>query len=187
MTVEEIFKSLSHRMLDGIMLHSDMVDYYRFLSLKGYAKCHEYRMIDESKAYRKLRMHYLNQHDRLIRDEDVPRTSAIPDGWYSHTRQDVDTATIKNGVKDGLTKWVTHETGTLELYEDMAKELRDMGETEDALFVEGMVCAVAKELAHAKKYHLNKEHIGYDLPTIVGEQECVCEKYKHKIKEKYSV
>ena len=41
MTVEEIFETLSRRMLDGIMLHSDMVDYYRFISLNGYAKCHE--------------------------------------------------------------------------------------------------------------------------------------------------
>lgn len=186
MTVEEIFKRLSHRMLDGIMLHSDMVDYYRFLSLKGYAKCHEYRMIDESKAYRRLREHYLDQFDMLIQDDEVPRNPTIPGSWYSHKRQDVDAPTTKAAVRDGITAWVNHEIETKELYEDMAKELRELGEIESALFVEELVSGVSHELAKAKKYHLNKEHIGYDLPTIYGEQKCVCEKYQTRIREKYS-
>ena len=187
MTVEEIFKTLSHRMLDGIMLHSDMVDYYRFVSLHGYAKCHEYRMIDESKAYRKLRKHYLDHYDKLIRDEELPRNSAIPVGWYDHVRQDVDTATVKKAVKDGLEKWVGHETETLRIYQDMVKELKELGEISSSLYVEELVKAVSHELAKAKKYHLCKAHTDYDITLITEEQKKVCDKYCNKIREKYSV
>ena len=185
MTVEQIYKTISQRVLSGIMFHSDMIDYYRFLSLDGYAKCHEYRMIDESKAYRKLREKYLHIYDKLIKDDDIPRDSVIPDGWYSHVRQDVNVATIKEAVGDALLVWVEHETDTKKVYEEMATNLRDMGELDSALFVEELVCDVSKELARAKKYHLNKKHIEFDLPTIVSEQKCVCNKYKDKIREKY--
>ena len=185
MTTEQIYKQLSHRMLTGIMLHSDLVDYYKFLSLDGYAKCHEYRMIAESRAYRELRGKYLHLHDRLIRDDDFPRDLVIPDAWYSHVRQDVDVATLKEAVRDGLAAWIEHETDTKKLYEDMVRELRDRGEIDSALYVEELVCDVSKELAKAKKYHLRKEHIEYDLPTIMGEQKRLHEKYECKIHECY--
>ena len=186
MTVEEIFESISNRMLDGIMLHSDMVDYYRFIALNGYAKCHEMHMISESKAFRKLRKHYLDNHDKLIRDEEIPRESVIPDSWYSHVRQDVDTASVRKAVKDGLEKWVSHETETKRLYEEMAKELRDLGEVKSAIYVEELVCDVSKELAKAKKYHLRKKHSDYDITEIMSEQKHCHEKYSEKIKERYS-
>lgn len=185
MTVDEIFESISRRMLDGIMLHSDMVDYYRFVSLDGYAKCHELHMIMESKSYRKLRKHYLNCYDKLIHDEEIPRESVIPEGWYKHTRQDVDAATVKSAVKDGLEKWVEHETETKRFYEEMAKELRELGEIKSALYVEELVCDVSRELAKAKKYHLNKMHSDYNVASIIAEQKQTCEKYKAKIREKY--
>ena len=181
MTVEEIFKQLSHRMLSGIMLHSDMVNYYRFLSLDGYAKCHEYRMIEESKGYRKLHKHYLEQYDKLLPEGEVSKGSEIPSEWYSHVRQDVDEGTIKSSVKDGLNKWIKHEEETKKVYEDMAIELRQLGHIKSAIYVEDLVCKVAKELKHAKKYQLNKQIIGYDAQTIEEEQREKFEHYESKI------
>ena len=185
MTTEQIYKTLSQRMLSGIMLHSDMVDYYKFLSLDGYAKFHEYRMIDESKAYRKLRKNYLHNYDKLIKDVELPRDSVIPDGWYAHVRQDVNVATLKEAIGDGLSAWIDHETETKKVYEEMSTELRSIGEIESAIYVEGLVYDVSRELAKAKKYQLIKKHIEYDIPTIMEEQKCLCEKYKDKIKECY--
>ena len=186
MTVQEIFESLSRRMLDGIMLHSDMVDYYSFISLNGYAKCHEMHMIAESKSFRKLRKHYLDSHDMLIHDAEIPRESVISDSWYKHRRQEVDIATVKKAVKDGLEKWVAHETETKRFYEEMSRELWDIGETESAIYVEKLVDDVSKELAKAKKYHLRKKLIDYDMTEIMSEQKRCCEKYENKIKERYA-
>ena len=155
-------------MLSGIMLHSDMVDYYKFLSLDGYAKCHEYRMISESREYRKLRSKFLHIYDQLIQDDEQPKESVVPDAWYTHVRQDVDPQTLKEAVKDGLTTWIEHETETKRLYEESAKMLRELGDVESALFVEELVCDVAKELKKAKKYHLNKEHMEYTPKTVVS-------------------
>ena len=177
MTIEEIYENLTQRMLTGVMFHSDMIDYYRFLGLDGYAKFHEHRMIEESVAYRETKRKYLQSKNKLVHKVWTADLNVIPDGWYQHTRQDVDTATIKNGIKDGLEKWIVHETETLRIYSDLSRELRELGEVELAICVEKSVKEVSEELAKARKYHLNKEHIGYDLPTIVSEQKYLCEKY----------
>ena len=42
MTLEEIFSELAAHAIEGMMIHDQMITYYCFLSLKGYAKCHEY-------------------------------------------------------------------------------------------------------------------------------------------------
>ena len=40
MTVEEIFKNLANHMIKGLILHSELANYYDFLNLTGYKKCH---------------------------------------------------------------------------------------------------------------------------------------------------
>ena len=40
MTVDEIFSKLSGHMIKGLMIHDQMSDYYDFLSLRGYKRCH---------------------------------------------------------------------------------------------------------------------------------------------------
>ncbi len=35
MTIEEIFSEISKHMIEGIMIHAQMADYYNFLGLKG--------------------------------------------------------------------------------------------------------------------------------------------------------
>jgi hypothetical protein len=42
MTVEEVFKSIAERQLQGLMMHEDLANYYDFLNLHGYKKCQEY-------------------------------------------------------------------------------------------------------------------------------------------------
>ena len=44
---------------------------------------------------------------------------------------------------------------------------------------------VAKELKKAKKYHLNKEHMDYDLTAMIEEQHHLHDKYECKIHECY--
>ena len=48
MTVEEIFSKISQRMIGGLMFHEQMSNYYDFLNLRGYKKCHEYHYLEET-------------------------------------------------------------------------------------------------------------------------------------------
>ena len=185
MTVEEIFKELAEHMLQGVMFHSEMITYYNFLSLCGDKRCHEYHMIEESKAYRKLQNFYICRYDKLLPESEKDLSvKVIPDNWYNYTRNDVSSNTIKNSVKTGLEKWVEWETETKKLYEAHYKNLMDLGEVKSAMFVGCLICDVDKELKHAKKYHTYKRYLDYNVSDIVHEQKKKHKKYKCKMRKK---
>lgn len=182
MTCEEIFTNLSEHIIKGLMIHEQLANYYHFLNLSGYATCHEYHFMKESKSYRELCKYYITHYDKLIPETQFDNPEVIPESWYQHTRQDVDANTKRNAVKQGLVKWVDWEMKTKKLYSDMYKEVLENGNVDSACFIKDMVKDVSKELKHATSYLLDKEAIDYDMPTIIQEQKCKKEKYKEKIK-----
>lgn len=183
MTVEEIYKELAEHMIKGLMIHDQLADYYDFLGLKGYRKCHEYHYLDEACNYRKLCKYFVNHHNKLIHIDEIDNPEVIPESWYKYTRQDVDSNTKKNAVKTGLRIWVEWERDTKELYEQMYKELIDINEVASACIIKCFVEDVDHELEKAEKYQLYKEAVDYSLSHIIGEQEDKCKKYERKLEE----
>lgn len=59
MTVEEIFSKISAHMIEGMMFHEQMCNYYDFLGLHGYKRCHEYHYLCETIEHRKLERFYI--------------------------------------------------------------------------------------------------------------------------------
>ena len=187
MTIEEIYRELSNHMIKGIMMHEQLTNYYDFLGLDGYKRCHEYHYISEICAYRGLCRYFTNHHDKLIPYSEVDNPEIIPESWYNYTRQDVDATTKKNAVRNGLTKWVDWEKETKQLYEQMYKELIDIDEVASACKIKELIMDVDKELKKAKRYALNKSATNYDLIDIISEQRKKHNKYKRKMQEEIHV
>ena len=182
MELKEIYSTIASHMIKGMMIHAQMADYYDFLGLEGYKRCHEYHLMEESCAYRGISRYFINHHNMLIPEERIENPDIIPESWFGHTREDVDTGTKKTAVKAGLTKWVEWERETKQLYERMYKELMELGEVASASKVKELVEDVDCELKHAERYKLNKEAIGYDMTEIIAEQKRKHDKYKKKMK-----
>lgn len=183
MTVDELFSELSVHMIKGMMLHEQMANYYHFLGLEGYKKCHEYHYISESLTFRKLNCFYVEQYNKLIPNVKIENTDIIPNNWYNHVRQDVDTNTKRNAIQSGLVKWVKWEKDTKVLLEQTYRDLIDIDEVAGALFISEMIKDVCEEIKDAEQYHLNKESIAYDMIQIIDEQKKDSSKYSKKIKE----
>lgn len=183
MTAEQIFQEIITHAVKGLMVHEQLANYYDFLGLSGYKKCHEYHYYKESKEYRELYHFYISTYNKLLPDMKFDNPNVIPSGWIGYTRQMVDTKTKRNAVQDGLTQWVNWETETKSMLERMYKELIDIGEVYAASKISEMICDVAKELKTAEKYQLNKIANGYDIISIIDEQKRLHEKYKCLIKE----
>ena len=182
MTVEEIFTELANHMIKGIMLHEQLSEYYDFLGLEGYRKCHEYRFFDECVGYKKFVKYYTEHNNKLIEGIKADSSDIIPSSWYKYHRQDVDANTKRNAVKNGLKTWVEWETETKKLYESEYKELMELDKVADAKMVGKLVEDVDHELKRAEQYWLNKTAIDFDLVEVVQEQHKKKEKYKHKLK-----
>ena len=187
MTLEEIYAELSAHMIKGMMIHAQMADYYDFLGLEGYKRCHEYHFMMETCNMRSIHRYFLNHHNKLIKEQRIEDPRVIPDSWYNYKRQDVSTTTKQTGVKNGLTMWVDWERETKKLYERMYKELMDLNEVASAFKIKELICDVDKELKKAERYQLNKEATDYDIKSIIGEQRAKHNKYKRKMEKDIKV
>ena len=106
----------------------------------------------------------------------------IPQDWYKYTRQEVDSATKRAGIKNGLETWVKWEQETKEYYQLMFTELMNLGQIDAAMFIKKYITDVSKELEKAQEYHLNKKAIDYNIVHIIEEQDKMYCKYKDKIR-----
>ena len=187
MELKEIYSKLSEHMINGMMLHDQLANYYDFLGLKGYKRCHEYHFLDETLNYRSLCRYCINHHNILIPEPRFDNESVIPESWFNHVRSDVDVSTKKNAIKSALTKWVEWERDTKKLYQQMYKELMNIDEVASACKVKEFIKDVDMELKKAERYWLNKEAIGYDMSVIIEEQDRKHKKYDKKCKHDLKV
>lgn len=185
MTLDEIYSELAAHKIKGMMIHENLANYYDFLGLKGYKRCHEYHFLDETKSFRELNRYFINHHNKLIPEKDIDTPEIIPSSWYKATRMEVDNNTKRNAIKNGMAIWHNWEKETKKLYEQMCKELLDIDEVASAMFIKRSICDVDKELKTVERYMLNKSAVDYDLMVIIPEQHEMHEKYKCKMEKIY--
>lgn len=181
MEIHEIFSQLASHLIEGSMTHENFANYYDFLGLKGYKKCHEYHFWDELCGYRQVCKYYINHYDKIIPKIQFSEPPIIPDNWYNHVRQDVDTATLQNAVRDGLEKWERWEQSTKDLYQRLYIDAMNIGEVAAANFIKSFIDDVDCELKKVKRYILEKKATGYNVSDIIYEQHKKHDKYEEKI------
>jgi hypothetical protein len=182
MTVSEIFEKLNSHLVEGVMFHDQLAEYYDFLNLHGYKRCHEYHAFCEFKTRRKIMSYYLNHYNLLPLAEKATNPKAIPENWYNYTRQEVDAGTKKRAVRDGFAKWVDWEKATKKLYEEAVCNLYEVGEIATACEIKKLVKDVDHELKTAQRKAIALASIDYDMPTVYCEQQEIHDKYKNKMK-----
>ena len=180
MAVNEIFRDLSAHFVKGMMVHDKMADYYDFLSLRGYKRCHEYHFRRESANYRRLHRYYINRYHKLIEEAPVGEPDIIPASWYRYTRNEVDTSTKRSAIKSGVDKWITWETETLNKLQQAYDALCEAGDPAAALFIEDYIQDTECELKAAHRKALELSAVDYDMPYIMQEQKRIHDKYKRK-------
>ena len=183
MTVEEVFSRVGKYMIEGVMIHSQLADYYNFLGLKGYAKCHEYHFVSENCNFRKLSLYYIKHFNKLLPELPNDNPNVIPSAWFKYLRQDVDANTRKTAIQGGIEKWVNWEYNTKMFYQNMYNELINLHEIAAAAELKKYISDVDYELAYAQQKHLEDKAIDYDIFDIIAKQENVYKKYTKKIKE----
>ena len=183
MTVDEIYSEIAAHMIKGMMMHEQLANYYDFLGLSGYKRCHEYHFFDETCEYRSVCRYFINHHNKLIPYKSVDDPHVIPDSWYRHLRQGIDNNTKRNAIRSGLSAWVNWEKETKVLYEKMYKELMELNEVASAFKIKELICNVDCELKKAERYLLTKETTDYNIQSIMEEQKAKHDKYDKKMKQ----
>lgn len=183
MVVEDIFSQLIAHATEGLMTHAQIAEYFDFLGLKGYAKCHTYHYFAESVNYKCLCEYYIKHYNKLPVELKVSNPKVIPENWFKYSRKDVDSSTRKNAISAGFDKWVTWEKATKKLYEQMYQELIAINEIAAALEIKYYINDVSEELAKAEQKMLELKAIDYNISDIIMEQEHLYKKYTKKLRE----
>lgn len=183
MTVDDIFSEIISHMIEGLMIHSQMADYYGFLGLKGYQKCHKYHYFEESLNYKKIGAYFLEHFNKIPIEKSVGNPQIVPNQWYQHSRQDVSNETKKTSIQIGMEKWINWEKDTKKLYERLYKELVSIEEIAAAAELQKYIVDVDYELAEAYQIYIELSTINYNLSDIIMEQESIYKKYCKKVKE----
>lgn len=184
-SIEEIFKEISAHQVKGVMIHEQLADYYNFLNLNGYKRCHEYHSKCEMKYMRKIHRYFIDHYNRLIEEEPIENPNVIPASWYRYTRQEVDANTKRNAVKTGIEKWVSWEQETKEMYQKAYKDAMEIGEVAAAKKICCLIEAVDCELKWAQRRHINLVTADYDIGYILGEQQYLHDYYKDMMHDKH--
>ena len=172
-------------MIKGMMIHDQLKNYYNFLNLKGYNKCHEYHFMQESKGYIIFNNYIMNHYNKLIPNSKIQNPYVIPESWFKYQRKDVDPSTKKKAIKEGIDIWIKWQTQTKELYEHVYRELIDNGDIAFAIELSQFIKDVDNQLAQANQEFLNLKSLDYDLQYILDCQDKIQQKYKKKLMKIY--
>ncbi len=207
--LQQLYSELIDRMKQGVEMHEQLADYYGFLNLPGYQKCHEYQMLCELLTYRKAKDAYMKEYNQLIPINNMMNGMAnmaanngmnnmnnngnnngnynyrevIPQTWYKYTRYDVDSGTKRTAVKDGFKKWVEYEKETKQFLTNMVQRLEQQNDRESARKLDYLIDHVQKEIETAEEKMMALENSGYDMNYILQQQEPLKMKYAEKIRK----
>ena len=184
MPVADIFKSMASHMIEGMMVHEQLMNSYRFLGLSGYAAVQEYHYLSETCGYIRLCKYATNHFDIIIPSDstqNIPKI--IPVSWRESTRMDVVPKIRRESMENGFAEWVKWEEETRKLYENLYKEAIDSSLIALSEFIKGYILDVEEEIVYAKNELIVKRAMDFDIISILEEQSDLEKQFRKKIKK----
>ena len=182
MDIQKLFNQIINHMLEGMMVHEQLANYFNFLALEGYKCCHNYHYIEESSSYRRIQQYYIDHYNRILPEPQPSIIKVIPPNWYDITRQDISVNAKKEGIQKGILAWRNWEYETKKLYEQTYNQLINLGEIAGADKIRKLIIDVDNELAEVEQIQLEVLSINFDLTVIIPEQKALQKEYSKKIK-----
>lgn len=161
---DELYKIISARQLIAVMMHSDLMELFAFLSLDEFEKEQCEQCKEEFEEHLKLVKHYGDLHNKLLCTEinNNDRVNVFPQDWQKYTKFDVTTQARKKMVMESFNKWLDWEKETCEILSGVAYEFMHQGLMSDYDFVMKYVRDVTKEIKHVSKLVLSMKATDYD-------------------------
>jgi hypothetical protein len=173
MTIEEVFSTISSHMVEGIMFHDQMTNYFHFLGLHGYSKQQSKHFEKENKNFRKVTKYYMDHYHKLIPSTRSDNPQIIPAPWFNVRMSDVDQNTRRNAVKSAFTKWIEWEKRTYDVLLKAYAELVSSEEYAAAEFINGYLTKVDYELEYAENKLNELSMVDFDMRYILQDQQKV--------------
>lgn len=165
------------------MIHESLMKSYLFLNLRGYAACHEYHYLSESKSHVEI-CKYISDHLNTVLSP-VPYTEdrIIPKSWTMSSRFDITPKIRKEALVSAFHEWFKWEADTVSLYNDLYKHALELGDVASSEFIKKYILDAESEMVYARNELLAKEAMDFDIVSILEEQDAVEKHFKKKIRK----
>ena len=160
--VHEIFAQISAHQVEGMMLHSDMADYFTFLGAEKMAQLHAERFCKEAKCMHKTHEYFIMHYGEILRPEAVEAHSRIPAAWDNVRRSEVESEARHKAIREGVQMWHAWEHKTKELYQKAYMEMQAAGEIASAMWLSKIICAADEEATRAESLRIQMDMRGGD-------------------------
>lgn len=162
-TAHEIFARISAHQVEGMMLHSDMADYFAFLGAEKMAQLHAERFCKEAKAMQKTHEYFITRYGEILRSEAVETHSRIPAAWSNVRRSEVESEARYKAIREGVQMWRAWENKTKDLYQKAYMEMQEAGEIASAMWLSKMICDADEEAVNAESILIQMGMHGGDV------------------------
>lgn len=181
--IDDLSRMASH-MIEGVMIHEQLMNVYLFIGLYGEAVKHKSHYIAESQNYADLCEYCMKVYGVLvnasIKSAAIP--SLIPKSWLSSSQFDLDYETRIEILKSADNEWIDWETKTLDLYNEIYSHLITTSCSSSSEFVKKYILEVENEVIEARREKLEHSAVNYDMPFIMERQKKRERSYNKEIK-----
>ncbi len=180
----DILKEIAQHQLEGLMLHSDMMNCYDFLGLRAFKRIHEYHMFKEMMERDSICRYAINHLNKIIiNDNHVDAKFYVPQSWASVDRLSVTNTNRQSYLKQFMETWHDWEKCTKKFYSKKYKELCDNEDPATAKKVMMLLSDADMELKSVERWVIKLNEIDYDMKVIVIFEDEIHDKYAEKTKK----
>lgn len=173
--IKYIMKKLYDHQMDGIIFHSQMVDLYDFLHLKGFRKWQETMVKEEIECTAETQHHFIKRHHMLLPPyQKVYENNIIPNPWYEQSSMNISKEDIVKETKRSLHEYLNWEKGTLDMLAELSKKLIEHEAYSEYMDIREISEHVAGEIHYIECLMIELESVGYDVVYIQKLQNRFC-------------
>lgn len=182
MNEKDIFADVLRNVLEGLMFHNQMIMYFDYLGLTGFADLQRQRFKDENQEMVSLQRYYVECYGLIPNEANVEARNYIPPEWWEDDRTLITAERKREFVKFGIETWRDWEVKSKARYSKAYFDLdgvRDAGATERLGI---LVQHVERELRYVSGLMTKLRGCDYDMIAMVEMDRCVMKDYKRFMK-----
>ena len=134
----DVIRVVVNNMIEGIMFHNQMIQYFEYLGLKGFSDLQKIRFEGENKDLVELQRYVIDTYGVVVGETNPDSRSYIPAEWGEELRERIDVDNRKDYVRFGIETWKYWEDKSKKVYGNAyfnLNDLRDAGGSERILKV----------------------------------------------------
>lgn len=173
----DVVAEMLGRMVEGTMFHLQMVQYFSYLGLRGFAELHRKRFLEENTCMVDLQRFAVETTGMIPGNGQVEARSYLPNEWMDKMRETESERTLDEYVRYAMEAWKEWEEQTRNLYSRCYYALDDMREGYLADEAMRHVRETGDEMLFAYNLICWMREVDYDRLAIVQMDKDVVRKY----------